>query len=266
MLLALLLAGCVAATDADLAESQPTQADTARADTPDELGTLCGDEDCAPELRARFVEALLDDERYAEALPHLEILVGAGAPCDTLRTDAQEDLLWVHSQLRDRDAVASAARRIAGDCPTATVAAHAWMLVGERAFEEAQLDVARAAYQRSVAVARGRAAIHAYAWYKLAWVHFNLMAWDEAELAFEQAWTLAEREDPEALLAREARRDAVRVLVARDLDATTAVERIGTIGRTPEEAARLAQRYEDQLRDAALVARADAFVALWRTR
>ena len=220
------------------------------------------DEAEAREARAASESARLDAARdRGRALEHLRVVVSdIAAPPSRVVEKALSELLFALADEPARDEVKAIAERIVRDAPSRPIAAHAWLALGERAFEDADLAGARDAYLATLAVPGADARTSVYARYKLGWTLLNLSDFRGACDAFREVARAVEQ----PLIAREARRDFVRALAPLEGTAAQDAAELHALARDDAQATELAQRYEAALRDVGLDARAEAFRAGWR--
>jgi hypothetical protein len=202
-------------------------------------------------------DAARDRQRAIELL---RVLTGdASVPPTRVVETALSELLFALADEQARDEVRALAERIVRDAPTRPIAAHAWLALADRAFEDMELTRARDAYLATIAVPDAEPRVTVYARYKLGWTLLNLSDFRGACDAFREV----ARTDGQPQLAREAQRDFTRALVPLDGTATDDIAALRGVARDEPQAVELAARYEAALRDAGLDARADAFRAAW---
>lgn len=221
-------------------------------------------------LRARALEASSDDAERARELERRarEAAIAAIAALDRIDASApvraRVEALWLRVYLLDllergAEAVADA-QRLVELCPRCREAAHAYVRIGEHAFERADLRAALDAYRRAIATPGVAAELRAFALYKIGWSQLNLADFPASWAAFDEARRAAPAGSP---IAREAARDQIHVLVRLDVRASDAVARVRAIAPDAATAARLAERYADQLRDVGRAPDAAAFERAW---
>lgn len=142
------------------------------------------------------------------------------------------------------------ARLIVQSAPGTALAAQAQVHIGDRFFEEASLDLARAAYDAAIATPNAAPTLVSYALYKRAWAEFNLSEYRRSIASFEAARHKALGAGPGGVgLRRAAAVDIMRALFALRVEPAEAIEAIQGLGEDPEQRRRLAKRYEAMLRD-----------------
>ncbi len=214
------------------------------------------------EQRAASEVAMAEVARdRGRALEELRVIAGdVTVPPPRVVETALSELFFALAEERARDEVKALAERIVRDAPTRPVAAHAWLALGDRAFEDMDLAGARDAYLATLSVPGAEARTTVYARYKLAWTYLNLSDFRGACDAFREV----ARADDQPLIAREARRDFVRALVPLDGTPAQDAAELRGVAQDDAQATELAGRFEEALREVGLDARADAFRAGWR--
>lgn len=201
-------------------------------------------------VQTKLREAIADETR---ARAWLEAL----GSDPTLPPALLEDVLEAQlGSCADEPARLLVAQRVVRELPPSALVAEGWLLIGEQAFLEADLGAARLAYERVIEIPDVRPRTRSYARFKLAWVRFNLSEFEPACALFSEVAA-----DEDAVLAREAQRGFLMVLVPRALRADEERRAIAGIARTPAERAELDERYVHLLEDAGLLDRAAAFRA-----
>lgn len=182
-----------------------------------------------------------DPAARAEALAIIEQIVASPDFATWERADAAlHDLGVSRGQAGDRTGARRAWQRLVAAHPGSRFAPPAHLALAEAAFDDADLSTAELEYRAVLRAPEDRSA--PYARYKLAWVHFNRQAYDDALAGFVEV--VRTSADP---LRREALKDVVRVYaqVNAPADAVAffdALER----GQGPAMTLRLAELYADQ--------------------
>ena len=173
---------------------------------------------------------------------------------------------WQYDSLGDSTAAVRASERLIAACASCAEAADAHLRIAERLFEEAKLPDAIARYELAIAARSATPEVRAYARYKIGWCLYNLgdfvAAWDALDRARREADHSGNAST--GRLAREARRDQLRVLGSMGAGSAEAIARIRTLSPDPSERANLARRYTDLLREQGRERDAAAFTAAWR--